>query len=200
MRAIVDGAHKKSPLHALRRLALVHSAAVGAEFEALATMPVHTASHAALLAAKLLSTQLAKPVAVFGAAGGAADRCKAVGAVLRSGAGAAQETDGSPRRAPLVPDSPLMAAMRAKVPRSFAELMRGIKSVVEVEDAEAWRDPMGLDRRSYLEQVSSMHENTPVGADVLGAVSQRSRAAGLAEMQVFSSLAGAAPPEEGADR
>ena len=190
VRAIVDSAPKKSPLHALRRLALVHSAAAGAEFEAMATMPVHTASHAALLAAKLLSTQLAKPVAVFGASAGAAERCKAVGAVLRTGAGASQAegAEGSPRVA-LVPDSPLMAAVRTKMPRSFAELMRGIKNMVELEEAEAG-DPQGLDRRSYLEQVSNMHENTPMGDDVLGAVSQRSRAAGLNEVAVFRSLGG----------
>jgi len=186
LRAIVDAAPKKSPLRALRRLALVQSAAAGAAFEAEATMPVHTASHAALLAAKLLSTQLAKPVTVFGAVGAAADRCRAVGAVLRSGRSAEPEPDGSPRRVSLVPDSPLMAVVRSTVPRSFADLMRGLKSMVEVPESEAG-DLAGLDRRSYLDQVSTMHEHTPVGADVLGPVSQRSRAAGLAEMQLFSS-------------
>ena len=192
VRALVDAAPKKSPLRSLRRLALVHHSGAGADFEAANAMPVHTASHAALLAAKLLTTQLAKPVAVFAAAGGAADRCKAVGAVLRSGAGAAAadaDDGGTPRRVALVPDSPLMAALKNKVPRSFAELMRGIKSMVELEEAEAG-DPLGVEQRGYLDKLSTMHENVGVGDDVLGAVSQRSRAAGLAEVALYDQLTG----------
>ena len=188
VRALVDAAPKKSPLRSLRRMALVHHAAAGADFEQAQAMPVHTASHAALLAAKLLTTQVSKPVAVFKPAGGAADRCRAVGAVLRSGASAAlaeaHDGGGTPRRAALMPDSPLMAALKNKVPRSFAELMRGIKSMVELEETEAG-DPLGVEKRGYMDQLSTMHENVGFGDDVLGAVSQRSRAAGLAEVALL---------------
>ena len=173
---------------ALRCMALLQSAAAGADFERLATMPVHGASHSALLAAKLLTTRLTKPVAVFGAATTAAERCKAVGAVMRTGVRAEAAPGASPGRGgALMPDSPLMAALKNKVPRSFAELMRGMKSLVELEETGAG-DPAGLERREYMEQLSTMHENTPMGEDVLGAVSQRSRAAGLAEVALFSTL------------
>ena len=89
----------------------------------------------------------------------------------------------------LVPDSPLMAALKNKVPRSFAELMRGIKSMVELEETEAG-DPLGVEQRGYLDTLSTMHENVGVGDDVLGAVSQRSRAAGLAEVALYDQLTG----------
>jgi Kef-type K+ transport system membrane component KefB len=184
VRKLVDAAPKKSPLRTLRCMALLQSASAGAEFELLATMPVHTASHSALLAAKLLTTRLAKPVAVFAAAGTAAERCKAVGAVMRSGVRA--EAHAAPGAAPLVPDSPMMASLKTNMPRSFAGLMRAMKSMVESE--EAGDGPADLNRREYLEQLASMHENEPLGDNVLGAVSQRSRAAGLAEVAVFSSL------------
>jgi Kef-type K+ transport system membrane component KefB len=190
VRALVEAAPKKSPLRALRCMALLQSAASSAEFEKLHAMPVHTPTHAALLAAKLLTTRLAKPVEVFAAAGTAAERVKAVGAVMRSGitvssaADVASASAASPRRAALMPDSPLLAAIKTNMPRSFAELMRGMKSMVEGEDAGAG-DPAGLERREYLEALSSMHENTPVGEDALGAVSQRSRAAGLAEVALY---------------
>ena len=78
--------------------------------------------------------------------------------------------------------------LKAKVPRSFAALTREMKGVMDLED-EA--DAVGLIRgQSYMDGLT-MHENAPPTGDLLGAVSARSRAAGLAEVALYNTGGGA---------
>ena len=180
LRALIEQAPKKSPLRELRFIALLQSKSSAAEFERLHTMPVHESSHSALLASKLLNTRLSQPVTVLPAAQSTTERCKAVAAVMQTTAREATEQ----RAVALLPDSPLLAVLKAKVPRSFAALMREMKGVMDLED-EA--DPVGLRRgQSYMDGLTTMHENAPLTGDLLGAVSVRSRAAGLAEVALYN--------------
>lgn len=185
LRRLVERAPKKSPLKELRFIALLQSKASASEFEALHTMPVHEASHSALLASKLLNTRLSAPVTVLPAAQSTTERCKAVAAVMQtSGQAAATEH----RAAALMPDSPLLAVLKAKVPRSFAALMKEMKGVMELED-EA--DPVSArGGSSFRDELAVMHENAPLTGDLLGAVSARSRAAGLAEVALYNTGGG----------
>ena len=190
LRTLVESSPKKSPLREVRFLALLQCVTDAENFEKLNTMPVHATTHSALVAAKLLGARLGNPVNVFAAASSATERCKAVSAVLSSSPGDDGQVSGG-RAAAIIPDSPLLATLKAKVPRSFAALMRDLKTVIALEDEG---DPAGLEGRpgAYMDQLTALHENAPVGDNLLGAVSARSRAAGLAEVALYESMSSGA--------
>ena len=211
VRRVVDAAPKNSTLRSVRLLALLRSPGWAAEFEGLGVMPVHAELHSTFLASKLLTAPRSKPVAVFSVTATLAELCAAVGGVVggealqrfTSSSGEALEASErrsfSPRATPASPASPggaakdpstgqgdplnsgLMQDLAKLVPRSFADLRRSMKSVLQSEEVGSWDNA----REEYLQQLSGLDENNALDKNAFGAVSLRSQAAALEEMAML---------------